>query len=263
MLTIEEYAMPASVAEAYARLTSEPNAAIVGGGFFLRQADRRIGVALDLSRAGLDFIRETDQGIEIGAMTNLSALAKSPLLLDNLGGLIPAAAGHLPGTQMRNMVSVGGTVFGRYGFSELLTAFLALDGRVVLHQGGAIGIADFLALKGKIVDIVEKVVLEKRPLRASYQVFRHSAGSLPILNVAVARNGREYRIAVGARPGAAALATEAMEFLRVNEPGAEAAARAAGRAAALDFGNDRRATAAYRRELCRVLVQRALLEVQE
>ena len=263
MLTIDEYAMPASVAEAYARLTAERNAVIVGGGFFLRLASRRIGAALDLSRAGLDFIRETDDSVEIGAMTRFSELEKSAVLQTNLAGLIPATVAHLPGTQMRNMVSVGGTVYGKYGFSELLTSLLALDCRVILHHGGGISLTDFLAAKGKTVDVVEKVVIKKQQLHASYQMFRNSAGSLPILSVAVTRGGKDYRIAVGGRPGVAALAAGAMEFLQDSEATEEKAAKAAEMAsAALDFGNDRRATAAYRRELCRVLVKRALMGVQ-
>ena len=263
MLTIGEYAMPASVAEAYARLTAERNAVIVGGGFFLRLASRKIGVALDLSRAGLDFIREADDFVEIGAMTNFSQLEKSAVLQKNFAGLIPATVANLPGTQMRNMVSVGGTVFGKYGFSELLTSLLALDCQVVLHHGGGISLADFLAAKGKTVDVLEKVVIKKRRLRASYQMFRNSAGGLPILSVAVARSGNDYRIAVGGRPGVATLASEAMSLLRASDAARETAEKAAETAsAALDFGTDRRASAEYRRELCRVLVKRALMGVQ-
>ena len=266
MLTIAEYVKPKSCAEAYNLLTTAENAALVGGGFFLRLAARQIGTAIDLSQAGLDFIRETDRNIEIGAMTTLTQLMKSEALARQWDGLIPATVANLPGTQIRNMVSVGGTVYGRYGFSELLTSLLVLNCRVALHHGGEMSLAEFVA-QGKIVDVVEKVALEKIPLRASYTAFRHAAGSLPILTVAVSRAADNcdapYRIAVGGRPGVATHAAEAMAYL--NEIPVDAAAcQKAGEIAAaeLSFGNDRRASGEYRRELCKTLVKRALWEVQ-
>lgn len=267
MLTIAEYVKPKSCADAYSLLTTAQNAAVVGGGFFLRLASRKIGTAIDLSGAGLDFIRETDREIEIGAMTTFSQLRKAEALARHWDGIIPATVAHLPGTQIRNMVSVGGTVYGRYGFSELLTSLMVLNCRVALHRSGTMSLAEFLT-KGKIVDIVEKILLDKEALQASYQMFRHASASLPILTVAVSKAAHNcdapYKIAVGGRPGVAALATEAMAYLNDIPVDAANCAKAGEIAAAeLSFGNDRRASGEYRRALCKTLVKRALLEVQQ
>jgi CO/xanthine dehydrogenase FAD-binding subunit len=263
MITIAEYVWPRTVAEAQTLLATRPDAAIVGGGVFMRMASRKIGLAIDLSRAGLDFINETDTAIEIGAMTTFGALEKSAALSRYFDGLIPKAIGNIPGVQLRNMVTVGGTVYGRYGFSELITALLALDCQVVLHKAGEMSLADFLQPMEKDRDILVKIRLKSQALRASYQMFRNSAGSLPILSVAVTKSRAGYRIAVGARPGVATLAEAAMAYLSTVEKGDAALAKAGEMAAAeLSFGNDRRASAAYRSELCKVLVKRALLEVE-
>jgi CO/xanthine dehydrogenase FAD-binding subunit len=264
MVTIEEYVRPQSIAEAYTLLTTRDNAAIVGGGFFMRLASRKIGVAIDLSQAGLDFIRETDDHIEIGAMTTCGQLEQHAVFHNNLDGIIPAAVANLPGVQMKNMVTVGGTIFGKYGFSELLTALVVLDCQVVLHKNGKMGLNDFLAMKGKPKDIMEQLIIQKEKLRACYQMFRNSAGSLPMLSVAVSKNNQKYKIAVGGRPGVAVSADEAMSYLVNGDQNQETLEKAADIASSeLEFANDRRASAEYRRLLCQVLVKRALMEVQK
>lgn len=264
MMTIGEYVKPKSVNEAYELLTTAENASIVGGGFFVRLSSKKIGVAIDLSQAGLEFIRESEESIEIGAMTTFGQLEQSAALQLNFDGVIPAAIANLPGQQMRNMVSVGGTIYGKYGFSELITVLMVLDCRVMLHKAGEISLTDFLAAKGRMADIVEKIVIKKQPVRAAYQMFRNSAGSLPMLTTAVSRVAGEYRIAVGGRPGIAALATKAMDYLRANGDKADSAGQAAAIVMSeLEFGGDRRASGEYRRELCGVLVKRAVMEVQQ
>ena len=263
MLTIEEYIKPWSVAEAYTLLTGGRNTAVVGGGAFMRLVSRKIGTAVDLSRAGLNFIRETNDCVEIGAMTTFRQLEQSLPLQNNLDGLIPQTVRNVGGVQLRNMVTVGGTVYGRYGFSELLTGLMVLNVHVVLHKNGTMTLSKFLA-HGNPQDILEKVILVKQDLRGSYQVFRNTCGSLPILCVAASKRNGEYRIAVGGRPGVATLARETMAFLNNNRENGVRNPEQAGEIAAgeLDFGSDRKAAANYRRELCKVLVKRAVTEVE-
>lgn len=132
-----------------------------------------------------------------------------------------------------------------------------------LYKAGTLTLPDFLAA-GNIKDVLEKVILTKEPLRASYIMFRNSSGSLPILCVAVSKKPAGYKIAVGGRAGVATLANKAMEYLN-NQPFTSKAAEEAAELATteLEFTNDRRASAEYRRQLCRALVKRAVMEVQQ
>jgi CO/xanthine dehydrogenase FAD-binding subunit len=263
MITIDEYVKPRSVIEAYNLLTSRENAAVVGGGVFMRLASRKIGLAIDISEAGLDFIREIDDTIEIGAMTTFGELGRSVVLQKNLDGLIPNTVANIPGVQLRNMVSVGGTVYGRYGFSEFITCLMVLDCKVFLHNKGELSLNDFLTGKSNNKDILEKLIIKKQEIRASYKMFRNSFGSLPILTAAVSKSGIDYKIAVGGRPGMAALAHEAMKYLGTCEINKQTAEKAADIVSSeLGFTNDRRSSAEYRIELCKVLVKRAIMEVQ-
>lgn len=280
MITIDQYAWPATMAEADALLHGRPDAAIIGGGVFTRLTSRHIGLAIDLSRAGLDGIRETDQSFEIGAMATLRDLETDERLTRTHDGILARAAGQISGVQLRNLATVGGTFYGRYAFSDLITAFLALGCTVHLHRGGAMPVADFLTLSqqgspagrqsGK--DILTHLSVDKTASRAACHSMRITAGSLPILTVAVARGPAGFRIAVGARPGQPILASQAMiEMDRAlserglptaaDERESLAAQAALTTAAEVPFADDRRATGAYRQLLCQSLVKRTILEV--
>ena len=46
---------------------------------------------------------------------------------------------------MRNCATVGGSVYARFGFSDILTCLLALDAYVELYHGGMVPIKEFAA----------------------------------------------------------------------------------------------------------------------
>jgi CO/xanthine dehydrogenase FAD-binding subunit len=275
MIIIDEYVRPRNVSDAYALLITRSNPAIIGGGVFMRLASREIGTAIDLSEAGLDFIKETSGHIEIGSMVTFGELERNPLMNTAWGGLISTTVKNIVGIQMRNMVTVGGTVFGRYGFSEFITCLLALKCSVVLHKHGVMKLEDFLNTKGLNKDILEKIVISKQEIQTSYKTVKKTSNSLPLLSVAVSRCGSEYRISVGARPAVATLAKNASQYLHAFEVSRqmkddirspiEAAAQEAANIAAseLTFTSDRKASAEYRWEICEVLIRRAILEVQK
>ncbi len=262
MIAIGEYVKPKSAEEAYGLLSGRKDASIIGGGLFLRQGARQIGLAIDLSEAALNFIMETEETIEIGATATLGDIERSALLKKHFGGILPATVSGIVGTQFRNMATLGGSVYSRIGFSEIITCLLVLGSSVVLHSRGEVSLNDFLKQDIKNKDILEKVVIRKEEIRANYQPFKNTYGALPILSVAASKGERGYKIAVGARPGVAQLSYGAMEFLNgkdVKEGTIEQAAQMASEE--LMFGNDRRASKEYRKQLAKTLVKRALAEV--
>lgn len=273
MIAIDEYVWPASILDAYTLLRSRQDAMIVSGGSFSQLTPRKIGLAIDLSNVGLGDIRETDKTFEIGAMVTLRMLETDERLNQFYDGVIARAASKIRSVQFRNLATVGGAVSGGYPFSDLIPVLLALDCHVILYQAGELPLADFLTRKRAEPDILEQVVIRKGPVRAAYQAFRVSTGSLPTLTVAVARGDFGFRIAVGARPGQTMLARSAMQEIQdrlsqkanlaISDIDAKSLADLAAAAAATEipFADDLRATGAYRAQLCQVLVKRAILEV--
>ncbi len=261
VMQIADYVKPSSPAEAYALLQQRPDAVVLGGCAMLRLGRRRIGLAIDLFEAGLDFVRRDGHRLEVGAMVSFRRLETDPLLQEYAGGVLPRAVRNIVGVQQRNLFSVGGTIHGKYGFSNLLTVLLALDATVVFHGAGPVPLAEHLAGDGRRRDIVEKIVLPAGELQASYRMVTRTRSDFALLNAAVACRPGAFRVAVGARPRVAALARQAMALLD-GGTGPETAPDAGNLAASeLSFGSDLRASAHYRRRICRVLVRRAVEDV--
>lgn len=261
MFTIQRLAQPDILEEAYGLLTEHVSNTILGGGAFLRLGSKKIQTAIDLSKLGLQGIQEKEGYVELGAMTTFRAVETSQLLKKLGCGVLPQAVSPIIGVQFRNVVTVGATVYSKYGFSDLLTALLALDTEVELYQGGRMTLEEFLA-KPSQRDILTKVYIQQNARQASYQSMRNSASDYPILNAAVSRLGDSWRIVVGARPLRAALAVQAAQLLGTPHLTDETITQAAQQAAEeLSFGSNLRGSADYRRAICKVLVERGIREV--
>ena len=50
---------------------------------------------------------------------------------------------HIVGVQFRNLATVGGSIYGRFGFSDVLTEFMALGAEVELFHGGRMPLEEF------------------------------------------------------------------------------------------------------------------------
>ncbi len=260
MFSIKELAQPKAIEEAYDILTSKRNNAVLGGSAFLRLGSKRIGTAVDLSKLELDYIKEQYGYIEIGALATFREVETNPLLVSNFNGVLSKSVRNIIGVQFRNIVTVGASVFSKYGFSDLITALLALDAEVELYKAGRMPLAEFLN-RSYEKDILTRVFIKKDQRRAAYQDLRNSISDYPILNVSVSRLNSKWIIAVGARPQRAAIARKASEELtaNLNLENLEHYANIA--AEELTFGTNARGTATYRKAMCKVLVKRAITEV--
>ncbi len=262
-MTTPLYIKARSADEAAAALREHPDAALVGGGAYLRLGGRRPPVLVDLFDAGLDGIERDGELVALGAMATFRQVETSPLLAGLAGGLLPRAVRFIGGVQMRNIVTVGGTVAGRYGFANLLTALLALDAAVEFHPGEREPLGEYLAGKPRKGRLVTRVLVPAAARRGGWQDLTLVRADFAVLNVAAVAGDGYARIAVGARPAVAAVADEASARLAAAGEDVETVARECGEAAAaeLDFGDDLRGSADYRRHLCRELVARAVREV--
>ncbi len=79
MMTIREYARPATLEEAWQLNQKKPNR-VLGGMLWLKMEKINVGTAIDLSALGLDTIEETDTEILIGAMATLRSLETNAAL---------------------------------------------------------------------------------------------------------------------------------------------------------------------------------------
>ena len=257
MLRIREYRKVASLEEAY-ELNQKKNNKIIAGGVWLKLGEQKIATAIDLSGLSLHEITETDLEFVIGCMTTLRDLEQHPAFDTYTNGAVKESLRHIVGVQFRNCATVGGSIFGRFGFSDVLTLFLAMDTEVELFQKGCVPLKEFIDMPYDN-DILIALHVKKKPIRICCQSRRNTATDFPLLACAVSEYDGMLHVAIGARPVRAALFEQKPEEYQ-NKTEEEA-----GKAIAAEFtyGSNRRAQADYRQHLAAVLVKRALLSIKE
>ena len=252
MLEIKEYVKVESLEQAF-ELNQKRTNQIIGGMLWMKMGDHRIQTAIDLSGLGLDTIEEDETQFSIGCMTSLRQLELHEELNQWSDGAVRESVRHIVGVQFRNLATVGGSLFGRFGFSDVLTCFLAMDAYVELYHNGILSLADFVNLP-RDNDVLIRLIVKKIPGKCVYLSQRNTKTDFPVLTCAV-----------GARPQKAMLLTvseEQTEEIRKN--GADAAAKIAEELAAqIPTQDNMRASAAYRTHLAKALIRRALLTVTE
>jgi carbon-monoxide dehydrogenase medium subunit len=209
---------------------------------------------VSLQKLGLDKI-EVRGGLQIGAMTTLSALERSPEVRKGWP-VIARVLRTLSNVRVRNVATVGGALAHADPHMDLPPLLSALGGRVVLQgsQGTrTIQVEDLYAgylentLKdGELITQVEIPPLGKR--RAAYlKCTTRSADDWPAVGVAVVlgeMRGDEARIFVSA-------ATD--RPTRITDESA---------IAGLKIEGDLHGSAAYKRQLLKVYLRRAIDEAR-
>ncbi|MBQ3223794.1 MAG: FAD binding domain-containing protein [Clostridia bacterium] len=260
MITIQKYIRAQSLEEAYTLNQSRANR-IVGGMLWLKMSRGSVQTAIDLCDLGLDTIEETDDSFRIGAMTTLRALEQHEALNTYCGGLLRRAVHDIVGVQFRNMATVGGSIWGRFGFSDVLTAFLAMDTFVELYKGGFVPLEEFAAMKPD-TDILVRLIVKKTPGAFAYQTMRIQRTDFPVLACAVSRLNGQYRAVVGARPAKAMIVRDEECLLGAGITEESAKAFAAFVQKKTPTAGNVRGSAEYRSRLVKVLTQRCVQELE-
>ena len=257
MLTFEKYVRPGSPQQALELLRENPRATVIGGMMWLRLADRTSPLGIDLSRCGLDRIEETADAFRIGAMVALGQLENHERFQAATCGVFTEAVRDIVGTQFRNLATVGGSLYARMGFSDVVCALLSLDAEVELAGAGTMPIIPFVE-RGARGDILTHVIVRKHRYRAAFESVRVAATDFSALNAAAACWQGSWHVTVGARPKKATLITGGERIpLRADFAPAELDA-VCELAQSLDFGSDLRGTAAWRQGVAPELVRRAV-----
>ena len=212
MLKIKSYVKVNSLAEAY-ELNQKKTARILGGMVWMKMGNRAISTAIDLSGLGLDAISENDDEFVIGCMTPLHDLETNEALNTYTHGAMKESLCHIVGVQFRNCATVGGSIYGRYGFSDVLTMFLALNASVELYMGGIVPHSEY-DQRPYDRDILVRVIVPKEQAAFCYQSVRNSQTDFPVLPCAASVIGNEARTVIGARPARAMIVEDKKQILK-------------------------------------------------
>lgn len=258
-MNIETYIRPQSLEEAYV-LNQSRRSRILGGMLWLKMNRGSIRTAIDLCDLNLDFIEETEEEFSIGAMTTLRRLELREGLNAYTDNAVKRAVQDIVGVQFRNLATVGGSLWGRFGFSDVLTVFLAMDSYVELHRGGIVPLEQFASMPHDN-DILVRLIIKKRPGRFAYQAMRNQRTDFPVLACAVSRMNGETRAVIGARPARAMIIRDEEKLLADGISEESAKAFAAFVAEKTPTDSNARAGAAYRTHLAKVLTERAVMKL--
>ena len=233
MLYYNQYVRAESLEEAY-DLYQKKNNFILAGMLWQKMRNKTMGTAIDLCGLGLDKIEETEEAFRIGAYVSLRDLETDEALNTYTGGAFRESVRHIVGVQFRNVATVGGSIWGRFGFSDVMTIFRALGAKVELHHAGMMDLNDFVKLSQ-----------------------RNQSTDFPVLTCAVAKRADGYAAAIGATPHLAEVVV--VPERELSELSDEQMDAFAGQVCdEIRFGSNMRAGAAYRKTVCRVLVRRAM-----
>ena len=256
MLYYNQYVRAESLDEAYT-LYQKKNNFILAGMLWQKMRNRTMGTAIDLCALGLDQVDETETEFRIGAYVSLRELETHERLNVYTEGAFRESVRHIVGVQFRNVATVGGSLWGRFGFSDVMTIFRALGAKVELHHAGIMDLDEFVRLPRKTRDILVAVIVPKTVEKVVYLSQRTQSTDFPVLTCAVAKRADGYAAVVGATPHLAEVVLDRQGVL--TELTDESISKFAEQVSEeIRFGSNVRSGAAYRKVICRVLVKRAL-----
>jgi carbon-monoxide dehydrogenase medium subunit len=279
-----EYVRPRSVKDAIRILARHKGeAALLAGGTDLvvrmkmdRQAPKTIVDIKRLKPLGGPVKPSGKSAIAIPPLTTLAEIATSTLLKRRLP-VLPATALLMASPQVRNRATVGGNLANAAPSADMAPPLVALGARVKIHRRGGvrtIALEEFFTGPGETVlgrtGILGTITVPLLPRGARAAYHAHTVREAMDLSIASAaacvhRKGGKVvsaRIVLGAvapTPLRVPAAEQVLVGTRGTPEDVEAAAEAA--AAASRPITDVRATEGYRRDIVKVVVQRALAEV--
>jgi carbon-monoxide dehydrogenase medium subunit len=234
-----------------------------------------IEVLIDITGLSLDYIEDREAGLSIGAAVTWASLENSAKLQNTCHKILSEAAHQMGTPQIRNVATIGGNLCSAVPSADCAPPLLALDAEIKATRVGGvrtIPVAEFFVDAKKTAlksgEILTEVCLPPQP-KETRTIFlkmeRGTVGDLALVNLALRITLKEdglcqdARIALGAVAPTPIRAKKAEKMLIGKKPDGDLI-QAVARAAADETRpiSDVRASAAYRREISRLFVERAL-----
>ena len=260
-MKVNEYYRASSLEDAYQKLQESPKNAILAGGLWMKKMGQSYDTLIDLSKLELDKISETKDEVVVGSMVTQRDFEDSKIVSFLFAGAPAFAVREVMGVNFRNLATIGGSIMGRYPFSDVITGLLPYDVTLEFYPAQKMSLEEYLNYKGKLNAILVAVHIKKGECKGFFKKVKTTALDFPIVNIAVAKVNKEYRVVVGARPMVAARSYKAMEYL--NNGGKDFAKTAELAVEELSFMDNKDASKEYRVDLAKVYVRRGLEEVSK
>jgi CO/xanthine dehydrogenase FAD-binding subunit len=133
-----------SLEEAYKLVKESPRNKIVAGGLWLKKGGAEVDTLIDLSLLGLDKIEDKKEYVEVGAMVTQREFELSSLVPE----MASEAVKSIMGPGFRNVATIGGSVYGKYGFSDVVTGLLGYKVDLVFYPEAVVSLLDYVKKPG-------------------------------------------------------------------------------------------------------------------
>ncbi len=275
MLKIGAYFSPATLDEAVTLLAQEGRTVIAGGTDLLVNPRYMVGVreVVDIRKLGLDYIREENGWLYIGAGATMRTVARHPTIQRLANGILARGAAVCGSPNIRNMATLAGNVASALPSADTLPALLALDAQAVLlgiYGERVVPFDSFFVGPGKSVRERELIRELRIPLanfnfiQGGFYKIGRTAEDISIVNAAatlliqddIITTARLVMGAVAPIPLRTALAEEAL----IGQPPTEETVQRAAELVRDEVRpiSDQRASGNYRRRMSGVAAVRAL-----
>lgn len=264
-MKIVEYYRASSLEDAYLKLQEDPKNALLAGGLWLKKIDGSINTLIDLSTLGLNQISETKDSVTVGALVTQRDFENSPVIQKLFNDSLGFAVREIMGVNFRNLATIGGSIMGRYPFSDVITGLLPYDVTLNFYPKQSLSLEEYLLYKGKINAILVDIVIKKENGKGFFKKVKRTALDFPIVNFAISKRNNKFYIAVGGRPMCASLAHDAMDYLNAIKSPSDSDFKKAAELVCekLVFLSDKNSSKEYRLDVTKVYVYRGLKEVNE
>ena len=264
-MKVNEYYRASSLEDAYLKLQADPKNVILAGGLWIKKMGQSVNTLVDLSTLGLNQISENKDEVIVGSMVTQRDFEKSEIVNRLFNGAVAFSTREVMGVNFRNIATIGGSIMGRYPFSDVICGLLPYDVSLEFYPKQSMSLEDYLNYKGKLNAILVAIHIKKANGVGFYKKVKTTSLDFPIINFAIAKANGKYRIAVGARPMVAALAHKAMDYLngldKIDQESYKKAAEIASEE--LSYLDNKDASKEYRLDLTKVYVRRGLEEVSK
>ena len=277
MLKITAYHSPTTLVEAVSLLAEDARTVIAGGTDLLVNPRYMIGIreVVDIRKLGLDYIREENGWLHIGAGATMRTVARHPKIQALANGILARGAAVCGSPNIRNMATLAGNVASALPSADTPPSLLALDAQAMLvgMQGERIVPLDSFFV-GPAKSILEReLICELRipldnidSLQGGFYKIGRTSEDISMVNAAATLMIKDgtitaAHVVLGAVAPIPLCVTLAEEALIGQAPTEEAFLRAAElvRAEVRPI-TDQRTSAEYRRRMSGVAAMRALLQ---
>lgn len=231
---------PRSLKEAYEILMRDQKATVVGGGLFLRLQKKHFTTLIDCSDL-LDDKIIIEDNIIIGPMTSLRAIEKNNDLPQGLRQSVK----QISAIGVRNVATIGGSVYGRYPFSDINTMLVALDAQLEFYNAGIVSMRQYNEKGLNEKDILLSISFEIPKVSAS-SYFKKVYTDFSVINLSIS----DQTLAIGARPKRPVFIDKIDYDMAASDI-----------ISSIEFGSDFKASSDYRRALCVAKLEDMLQEI--